>query len=223
MVDRAHPGTPAGRIRGRRRPARGIAAALVLAGTAVIALSGMGGTAANAPAPPRSSPTPTPSSCYQFGDFQFCSSPTPDTIVVSPLPSVSPSPSVTPPDLIGLTPSPSDTGQDVGGIVAPLDGGTTTNPPNSGGGPAPSSVTNNGLPLPVLFLGLVLASSIAGLVLWRVAPRGAKLPVVEAPPPVLFTPYGSSDTSSAPVNLLDPAVNRPDSGRSRQVRPRSAR
>ena len=121
---------------------------------------------------------------------------------------------MTPPYLIGLTPSPSDISQDIGGIVAPLDGGGTTNPPNSsGGGPAPSSVTNNGLPLPVLFFGLVLASSVAGFILWRYAPRGAELPVAEPASPVKFTPYGSSD--SAPVNLLDPAVNRPG----RDIRP----
>jgi hypothetical protein len=138
-----------------------------------------------------------------------CTSPTPDTIVISPVPPDRPSPVTTPAYLIGLPPSPSAGATDVGGAIAPLGGGTTSDQPSPGGGGGGGSETvkSGGPPVPFLLAMLVAASIGAGFLIWRFGPRGKKLPSVRAAPPILFTPYGSESRSTA--NLLDPSVNRP--------------
>lgn len=203
----------------RRRRARRLAAAWVLTATGFIASAGMSSTGSSAATPaapptclncatPHASPTP---SCNAFEQPPFrCPSPSPSDIVISPGPSDPPTPNTTPAYLIGLSPSPTDTSQDTGGIVAPLGGGTTNNGPPGGGGGTGSgtsaTLNSSGPPLPLLILGLVLASAIAAFVLWRYAPRGKALPATEKPPPLTFTPYGSE---AGPTNLLDPTPGRP--------------
>ena len=154
--------------------------------------------------PPAPAPPPTPT-C----DNPPCdTSPTPNVIVISPVPPDRPSPVTTPAYLIGLPPSPSAGATDVGGAIAPLGGGTTTDQPSPGGGGGGSeTVKSGGPPVPFLLAMLVAASIGAGFLIWRFGPRGKKLPSVRAAPPILFTPYGSESRSTA--NLLDPSVNRP--------------
>ena len=152
--------------------------------------------------------TPAPTNSATPCDNFSCTSPTPDTIVISPVPPDRPSPVTTPAYLIGLPPSPSAGATDVGGAIAPLGGGTTTDQPSPGGGGGGSeTVKSGGPPVPFLLAMLVAASIGAGFLIWRFGPRGKKLPSVRAAPPILFTPYGSESRSTA--NLLDPSVNRP--------------
>ena len=207
-----------------RRRVRLAAATAVLMTTGLLALSSTTQMAPvkNTLAAPRAcrpaqdnckpSPTPThdPTPCYTPIPPYFvpCTSPTPDSVVISPVAPDPRSPAVTPPYLVGLPPSPSNSPSDVGGAIAPLGGGTTDNLPSPGaGGGGAETVKSNGLPVPFLLAMLVLASIGGGFLLWRFGPRGKRLPDVRPAPPILFTPYGSESRTTA--NLLDPSVNLP--------------
>jgi hypothetical protein len=211
-----------------RRRARLAAVSVVVVVTAVSALSGLAPSltpaapiavaAAPATCPPNnpschSRPTdnPTPP-CDNF--FQVCpdATPTPDVIVISPVPPDPPSPARIPAYLIGLTPSASPGASDVGGGVASLGTGSDTPPSpgaggSGGGAQATEALKSSGLPLPFLFAMLMLASIGAGFLIYRFGPRGRSLPTVRPPTAMLFTPYGGRGRTTA--NLLDPDVDRP--------------
>ncbi|MDP9324908.1 MAG: hypothetical protein M3O87_00025, partial [Candidatus Dormibacteraeota bacterium] len=143
--------------------------------------------------------------------FRKCATPTPDVVVISPVPADPPSPATTPAYLIGLPASPTNAASEVGGAIAPLGGGSTENAPSpgsgGGGGNASESLKSTGLPLPFMFAMLVLASVGAGFLIWRYGPRGKALPQVRQAPPILFTPYGGKNRATA--NLLDSNVDPP--------------
>jgi hypothetical protein len=140
---------------------------------------------------PTHNPSPTP--CLSNYFFSNCSpSPTPEIIVISPVPLDSPSPDVTPSYLLGI-PSPSvDPGVNDGGTPIPLVGGFNDLP-----SPGPLSVASDnggggGLPGPLVLLGVLLLLGAAGSVLFAIAPKGERFP--EQPghdaPEFLFTPFG---------------------------------
>lgn len=136
---------------------------------------------------------PSPTACLSNDFFSSCSpSPTPEIIVISPVPLDSPSPDVTPSYLLGI-PSPSvDPGVNDGGTPIPLVGGFNDLP-----SPGPLSVASDnggggGLPGPLVLLGVLLLLGAAGSVLFAIAPRGERFPEqpVHDAPEFLFTPYG---------------------------------
>lgn len=136
-------------------------------------------------------PSPTP--CLSNDFFSNCSpSPSPEIIVISPVPLDSPSPDVTPSYLLGI-PSPSvDPGVNDGGTPIPLVGGFNDLP-----SPGPLSVASDnggggGLPGPLVLLGVLLLLGAAGSVLFAIAPKGERFPEqpVHDAPELLFTPHG---------------------------------
>jgi hypothetical protein len=210
-----------------RRRARLPVATAVLAFATVLALSGwvpgrspVTGTPAAAAtcnpghgcATPRPTDKPTPcDSALPYPPYYTpcAATPTPDVIVISPVPADPPPPQRTPAYLIGLPATPSAGPADVGGGVASLGGGSDTPPSPGGGGGGGAQSTeqlkSTGLPLPFLFAMLMLASIGAGFVIYRFGPRGRRLPTVRPATPMLFTPYGGQSRTTA--NLLDPNVN----------------
>jgi hypothetical protein len=141
--------------------------------------------------PPTQDPSASP--CPSNRLFTDCSpSPSPEIIVISPVPLDSPSPNGTPSYLIGI-PSPSvDPGIDNGGTPIPLAGGFKDLP-----SPGPLSVASDnsgggGLPGPLLLLGVLLLVGAAGSVLFVIAPKGERFPEqpVHDALGFLFTPYG---------------------------------
>ncbi len=141
--------------------------------------------------PPTHDPSPSP--CLSNDFFSNCSpSPSPEIIVISPVPLDPPSPAVTPSYLLGI-PSPSvDPGVNDGGTPIPLVGGFNDLP-----SPGPLSVASDnggggGLPGPLVLLGVLLLLGALGSVLFAIAPKGERFPEppVHDAPEFLFTPYG---------------------------------
>lgn len=209
--------------RGRRILAAVISIAALLAAFSTL-MSGAtparaaSGSQGNAPPvqPSTSSPSPTrnphppTASCGFDNNPDFCPSPTPSVVVVSPV-APDPSPSLsTPSYLIGTAPSPSPSqdGTSVASSPAPLGGGFVDQlpTPSQQASVAPSADLaphQGGLPLPFLAVGTLLILGVAGSLIYAIAPREKKVFVREraAPStsPVYFTPYGPD---SAGTNLL---------------------
>jgi hypothetical protein len=158
---------------------------LVAAPSATIKVSAAATLATQAPClhicpPARSTPTPT---C--LGDVCL-DSPSPEIVVISPVPLDPTPPPSTPSYLIGTLASPSPSPPtDTGGSPVPLGGGFNDLPtPNPAA--ATSSSSNGGgggLPLPLLLAGIVVLVGAAAAVLYAVAPAGDRFPekVPDAP------------------------------------------
>ena len=137
-------------------------------------------------------------------------------IVITPVPSDPPSPSVVPGYLIGLSPS-ATVAADVGGVIAPLGGNADSlnAPGGTGSSQRAETVRTSTPPLPLLFLGLVLASSLGGVILYRYGPRGKPLPRSRRPGALVIpSEYGGENRVTT---LLDPEV-RPAQGERRRRR-----
>ncbi|MFN2464845.1 MAG: hypothetical protein ABR598_01110 [Candidatus Dormibacteria bacterium] len=158
---------------------------------------------------PTPTPTPAPSDCQYFPEF--CPSPSPSIVVVTPV-TPDPTPTATIPSYLqGFGPSPT---QDANGATVisspvPLGGGfvdqlptPSQQPRGAAGDLAPHQ---SGLPLPFLAVGLLLILGAVGSLIYAIAPREKDV-FTRAEPrdrtsPVLFTPYGP-DTPGSGTNLL---------------------
>jgi hypothetical protein len=165
----------------------------------------------------RHCPPPSPSPCFVVFDVVCLDSPSPEIVVISPVPLDPAPPPGTPSYLIGTLTSPSPSPPaDTGGSPVPLGGGfndlPTPNPAaatsssgNSGGG---------GLPLPLLLAGFLILAGAAGAVLYAVAPGGDRFPEKIPGAPLGLRPYRADGSE---LNLIDSPVGPPP----RPRRPRS--
>lgn len=169
--------------------------------------------------PPCSRNCPTaPPSCVVVGDFCVDASPSPEIVVISPVPLDPPPPPSTPSYLIGTLAPPSPTPPtDSAGSPVPLGGGFNTLPTNNPAAATSSSSGNSsggGPPLPLFLAGFLLVVGAAAAVLYAVAPVGDRFPERLAGSSVGLNPSGSE---SSGLNLVDTPLSR----RPRARRPRA--
>ena len=207
--------------RSRPRRLRRLAGVAVLLGAGLPILAAPAAPIAASAADVARSPSPTcPSPPLPVGNLSIdaCpASPSPEIVVISPVPLDPPPPPSTPSYLIGTLPPTPAPSPDAAGSPVPLGGGFNNLPsPNTS---VPTSSSSNsgggGIPLPLLLAGFVVLAGGAGAVLYAVAPRGDHFPEKIGDAPVAgFSPYRSEGSE---LNIVDAQIAR----RPRPRRPRA--